>query len=244
MMDSGIRGFGKFLAHLVQRSGRCGVQPPMRTLPLFLLLAVACVALAEPPPARPASKIAIQPYGDFSAALVEQSRQAILAAYNAEVTVLPARALPKEAWYEPRQRSRADKLLDDLATHAPAGVDKVVGLTSRDISTTKGEHEDWGVFGLGSLGGKSCVISTFRLNKDGKAPKALLTARLRKVVAHEVGHTFDLDHCPTPGCLMQDAEGTIRTVDSENGLLCPDCRKDLGDRARSAAPGATEKASP
>ena len=218
----------------------------MRLLPpLTLLLATAWLCHADPLAVPVAvTRISLQPYGDFPAALVEQSRLAILKTYRAEIAVLPARPLPKDAWYEPRQRYRADKLLDDLAAHAPAETDKVVGLTNRDISTRKGEHEDWGIFGLGSMGGKSCVISTFRLNKDGQASRTLLAARLGKVVTHEVGHTFDLDHCPTPGCLMQDARGTIRTVDSEDGSPCPDCGKEIGDRVRPEATNSKGKSSP
>ena len=70
---------------------------------------------------------------------------------------------------------------------------KIVGLTSKDISFTKGEVYDWGIFGLGSLDGKACVISTFRLGA-GKADNALKMQRLIKFINHEVGHTFGLEN--------------------------------------------------
>jgi archaemetzincin len=99
---------------------------------------------------------------------------------------------------------------------------KVIGLTVRDISTTKDDIEDWGIFGLGGLGGRACVVSTFRL-RAGKATDPVFQTRLVKVVNHELGHTFGLDHCPVTGCFMQDAGGRIATVDGESGKPCAAC---------------------
>ena len=101
---------------------------------------------------------------------------------------------------------------------------KIFGLTAVDISTTKDDVKDCGIFGLGTLDGATCVISTFRLGAR-KASAAKRIERLIKVVNHEIGHTFGLDHCPTPHCLMEDAKGT---VDSEDGGFCPSFRQRLG----------------
>jgi len=43
---------------------------------------------------------------------------------------------------------------------------------------------------------------------------------------HEVGHTLGLPHCPTAGCLMQDARGSVRVCDSAYDL-CIHCRNQL-----------------
>ena len=52
--------------------------------------------------------------------------------------------------------------LDFLTKTTPAPYDKVIGLTESDISTTKGEYDDWGIFGLGNLSGRACVVSDYR----------------------------------------------------------------------------------
>jgi archaemetzincin len=121
--------------------------------------------------------------------------------------------LPRAAWYAPRKRWRADVILEHLLTlepDAPAST-RVLGLTTKDISTTKGKFHDWGVFGLGYMPGQAAVI------------------RVATTAVHEVGHTFGLDHCPEAEarCPMQDAEGGIENTDSSTGHLGPECRAKL-----------------
>ena len=94
-------------------------------------------------------------------------------------------------------------------------------MTSVDISTAKPPNGDWGIFGLGQMPGKSCVVSDFRLHKKGGITS---TERLGRVAIHEIGHTLGLDHCPTPKCTMSDAKGAMKTVDEETGF-CGLCRR-------------------
>ncbi|MSP93417.1 MAG: hypothetical protein EXR79_16760 [Myxococcales bacterium] len=122
--------------------------------------------------------------------------------YSIEVRMLPAVPLPKPAYCRPRQRWRAEILLDWLAQRLPSDGAKTLGLTAADISTSKGAVHDWGVLGLGSVDGRSCVLSSFRAQKH--ATQQVVLERTAKIAVHEVGHTFGLQHCPTPGCLMAD----------------------------------------
>lgn len=194
----------------------------------------AAIGLA--PPRRP--MVAIQPLGAVDATVVEVVRADVAAFFDVEVQVLDPVPLPASAWYEPRERYRADRLLGWLEG-VGQGADRVLGLTTQDISITKGSHADWGIFGYGQLGGRTCVVSTFRLRR-GPAARELLLARLRKVVRHELGHTWGLPHCPTPRCVMEDYAGTIRSVDAEPGLLCVRCREALHRLGLAAGPAALD----
>src|SRR5262249_45479271 len=89
--------------------------------------------------------------------------------------------------------------------------------------TTKGKVTDWGVFGLGEIGRRNCVISMFRLKRGAKNAEHL-AYRVATTAVHEVGHTLGLPHCPTPGCVMHDAEGSIKNTDEGTGRLCQSCR--------------------
>ena len=183
---------------------------------LGLVISIACV-MADAAPV-----IAIQPLGRVSPQDLARVQAGIRALYAVDVELLPEIPIPKSAYYPPRERYRADKLLESLEAGIDKHFTKVIGLTARDISTSKDAIDDWGIFGLGKLGGRSCVVSTFRL-RSGEPTDPVFHARLVKVVNHELGHTFGLDHCPAVGCLMQDAGGKIATVDAESGIPCAAC---------------------
>ena len=184
---------------------------------------IGCIGLVFATESTPAV-IALQPLGDVKAERLLVVKQGLEKAYGLKVETLPAKLLPKSAWYEPRARYRADILLDELTDHTPGTYRIVIGLAAKDISVTKDQHEDWGIFGLGQLDGRTCVVSTFRLGARG-ADETKLRERLRKVAIHEVGHVMGLPHCPHAGCVMRDAEASIATVDAETGTFCEPCAK-------------------
>jgi archaemetzincin len=166
--------------------------------------------------------IALQPYARIPTEYVTLAQKVIAKRFRVRVTILSDRPLPAFAYYKPRGRYRAEKLLTDLDRNTPAEYAKVMGLTTSDISTTKGEHIDWGIFGLGSLGGRPSVVSSFRPRRNASADR--FRHRWTMTVLHEFGHTLGLNHCPTLHCVMEDYGGSVATVDAENGNYCAVCR--------------------
>lgn len=169
--------------------------------------------------------IAIQPFSGFNKDLIKLVQKNLETEFGASVKILKVRPLPKQAFYKPRSRYRAGLLLDylDASLTGPSSM-KIIGLTDKDISTTKGDVYDWGIFGYGSIGGSPCVVSTFRLRARG-ADEKLFRLRLVRVATHEVGHTLGLRHCPSEKCNMADAKGSILSVDRGTGELCQTCKK-------------------
>lgn len=161
--------------------------------------------------------------------------RALRAFYAVEVKTLGRVELPKSAYYKKRARYRAEKLLDFLKPRMPSDGNRILGLTGVDISTTKGNIEDWGILGLATIDGAACVLSSFRCKRLAKnAEHARI--RLGKVAVHEIGHTFGLDHCPNRGCLMEDGGGSVLTTDREYDL-CFESRRSLSEHGVELADG-------
>ncbi len=179
-------------------------------------------------------QLVIQPLGkQLPEADVQLVQRALTAFFDFEIVIAPQLELPKKAFYEKRQRYRAEKLLTFLKQVRPKGASRVLGLTGADISTTKGEHEDWGVLGLATVGGETCVISSFRARRRAKDAQHT-RVRLAKTAVHEIGHTLGLPHCPNHGCLMEDGKGTVLTTDHEYDF-CHECRMKLLRQGRPIA---------
>jgi len=187
----------------------------------FMVIIFVCFAFSE-------VRTAIQPLGRFNQELAKYIVTEIERVYPfCQVEILPVKAIPQSAYYPSRNRWRAEKLLVSLTAEMPRGYRKVIGVLEDDISTTKGEHLDWGLFGLADIGGKSCVMSVFRLKKSGTSEK-LYHERVAKVAIHELGHTLGLAHCENPLCIMTDAKGLIKTFDHAHCLPCKECRQFIG----------------
>jgi archaemetzincin len=176
---------------------------------------VLLVVLTDP---RPGADV-------FPAALVDEIAAELRRVYQVEVRILSSRPLPRSAFYAPRRRFKAGLLLDHLGEQVPAGLPaatRVLGLTTADISTSKPPHKDWGVFGLGALGGTAAVVSDFRLRKKAR-DAAQVRWRVTNTAVHELGHVLGLDHCTEPNCVMLDAQGGITNTDESSGVPGPQC---------------------
>ena len=53
-------------------------------------------------------------------------------------------------------------------------------------------------------------------------------------------YALGLEHHERLGCLMEDAGGTVRTVDRESGLLCDDSRRELEEKLGFSLPDLAE----
>ncbi|HVY30704.1 MAG TPA: zinc-dependent metalloprotease family protein [Polyangiaceae bacterium] len=178
---------------------------------------------------NPAPLIVLQPLGAaMPGAEIAAVSEALTAFYRVRLQVADTVALPKSAFYPQRQRYRAERLLDFLAGMSSPGTKIVLGLTAVDISTTKGQVQDWGILGLATLDGRSAVLSSFRCKRGAKSA-AHVRARFAKTAVHELGHSFGIEHCTTPGCIMHDGEGSVLTTDGESDL-CAATRARLASR--------------
>lgn len=183
-------------------------------------------------------RLGIQPFQGISKKDIEAVKTAVEDYYGFTVEILPTIKMPPAFYTTVKSpRYRADSILHYLREERLPSTQVILGLTHYDISTTKhdalGEvkkpqykYLDWGIFGLGSVGGGACVVSNFRLGR--KVGPQQKTIRLQKVALHEVGHALGLPHCPNDGCFMRDAVERIGTLDEVNMALCGACKGRIG----------------
>ncbi|KAF2079150.1 zinc-dependent metalloprotease family protein [Flavobacterium sharifuzzamanii] len=164
--------------------------------------------------------IVIQPLGDFE---LNQSQKVLaeIKTINPNVVLRQNIDFPRNSFYKPRNRYRADSIIKNLKNNI--GNDSViVGLSHFDISTTKNNIKDWGVMGLGYMPGKACVVSDFRLSKKHR------NSQFYKLVLHELGHTAGLPHCKIKTCLMRDAKGGNPLNEEKD--FCENCKSFLKNK--------------
>jgi len=167
--------------------------------------------------------ICIQPLAFTNQELLNHLKNDIQNYYHFNVIILENKELPTEAYYPPRNRYKASKLISWLWKIKPNNTDYIIGISAKDISSKKDNNPDFGIMGLGFCPGKSCVVSTFRV-KTSNQP--LLKERLSKIALHEIGHNLGLGHCSiTKDCFMHAAEASIKQIDREKLDLCTNCKK-------------------
>ncbi|KMQ70600.1 hypothetical protein ACM44_11405 [Chryseobacterium koreense CCUG 49689] len=161
--------------------------------------------------------ILIQPFKGIASVHVDEIASAIREIYP-EIKVLKAIDFPTNSYYAPRNRYRADSIIKYLSSMAPENT-IILGLTTKDISATKGSNPDFGIIGLGFRPGNACVASSFRLRNGNK------NEQFSKVAIHELGHTQGLPHCREKTCFMRDAEGGNPTDEEKD--FCKKCKEFL-----------------
>lgn len=172
----------------------------------------------------PPKIVYIQPYDNESyfAGLVSELQgdiDSLMPKAGYVVEPLPVKQMPQSAYYAPRKRYRADKIIA-IQKAEYKGYDDliVIGMTRKDISTSVHGQKDYGIMGLSYNPGNSCVVSSYRV-PDRR--------NLHKVVLHEFLHSRGLPHCrkDDPKCYMKDAKGKGNLAIQK--YLCESCKKRL-----------------
>lgn len=124
----------------------------------------------------------------------------------------------------------APDLLEHLKTRLPRDGYSLIGLTAADLYP----DESWNfVFGMATLRERVGVYSTARYHPSfyGEedhypAPEHRVMRRSLKVMAHEIGHMFGMEHCTYYECVMNGSNHLDET-DRRPAHLCPVCLRKL-----------------
>jgi archaemetzincin len=176
--------------------------------------------------------IVISPIGDFSSVPLAKVRSHISDIFGCSTRVIPITEEITFALDPKRHQYLSTAILETFADSIPPETLKLLALTGEDLFIPILTY----VYGEAQLGGKACIISTFRL-QEGLSPvnpiEALAT-RVAKEAVHELGHTFNLRHCKDPVCIMHYCRN-IEDVDRKSDQLCRYCRILLSDEVKKLA---------
>jgi archaemetzincin len=202
--------------------------------------------LAERPnrPTRPRDKIYLLPIGSPAedgppsiADLAELAHRY----YGLEAVVLPvvdvrdlevtarARGGIPAGGRGARRQLLAPDVLRELRGRVPYDAYCLIAVTVEDLYP----DDDWNyVFGYASLTGRVGVFSLARYNpaffghEPGPGSAELIVRRGYKVVVHEIGHMFGMQHCTAARCIM-NGSNHLDELDARPLRLCPVCLRKL-----------------
>lgn len=163
--------------------------------------------------------IYVQPFDDLPEEYLDSVIRKMKGVYPHVVTEPPIK-LPLTALNQSGTRYRADSLIRFLRDRRDGLKSEcvVIGLTTKDISVTRGRSSDHCVMGLCYRPGRACVVSLYRLKKSNRATNYF------KLAMHELGHTQSLRHCSTSTCLMKATKDDHFDQMTD---FCPKCKRKL-----------------
>lgn len=129
-------------------------------------------------------------------------------------------------FYNPgRRQYDANMIMKAVSDRLPPGYTKAVSMVRVDLFIPILTF----IFGQATLNGSLAIASLYRLRNElyGLEKNELLLAeRFRKVILHELGHTFGLVHCPNPVCIMRSST-YVEDIDQKEIHFCRTCRNEL-----------------
>lgn len=167
--------------------------------------------------------IYIQPLGTVNQLELNVVKNTVESFYGYTCVYKTPQPLTSDLLSESKSRYEANKILKKYKS-----TENIILITEKDIvhHDKKRNVKEWGIIGLGYRPGSVCVVSTYRIKRGISVER--FHDRLRKVSLHEIGHNLGLDHCTkSKECLMNDARGTVKTIDNEKLKLCDFCKKQI-----------------
>jgi archaemetzincin len=159
------------------------------------------------------------PMDEATTAVVKQMAEFAAVLFTTPVKLLPAAPLPKSAYVYRRAQYDAADILTRMARQVPDDALALVGVTTEDLYSGRLDF----VFGLASLRGRVAIYSLRRYGEPGSAE---YLRRALKIVAHETGHVFGLQHCIFYHCCM-NGSNSLEESDSQPLHYCPLCHDKL-----------------
>lgn len=175
-------------------------------------------------------RIRLVAFGDLKRAELNFLPEALEEILGLKASWGPSLPLPSDAYRASRRQYLAGSLLQALSGIPAGKYSRLLGITDVDLYAPGLNF----VFGQALMGGRDCVISLARLHPFFYGlphNAALFRERVVKEAVHELGHTFGLEHCADPVCVMRFSN-SLADTDRKGSGFCPRCRVTLVDALR------------
>jgi archaemetzincin len=160
--------------------------------------------------------IAVALLGDaLDEELLQELRRVLASAFDAEIVTVPGIPLPPSAYDRGRRQYHTTPILRQLASEKPPDAARLIGVADVDLYVPELNF----VFGEADGRHGVAVFSLARLRQYGSDPRALFLKRAATEAIHELGHTYGLNHCASPRCVMWFSN-TLGETDSKGLAFC------------------------
>ncbi len=172
--------------------------------------------------------IYIQPLGSIDAAKLDMIHGILSENFDKDVRILPAKPLSKRFRVAERGQYDANLIMHWAEDNMPVDTYRHITVVGEDIFSGRCNF----IFGEARIRGKPAVVSLYRFTDPSKpftpADEPLFRQRITKLLLHELGHTFGLQHCENGHCVMAFAN-SLHELDMQSSQYCDECRKKLGN---------------
>jgi len=162
-------------------------------------------------------------YDDFEKDFLEEVAGDITREYSYPVTIHESRIDLSPFYDSTRRQYDGNKLLKEIDALSLPRSHKKMGLFRVDLFIPILTY----IFGQAIYKGETGIASLYRLRNEQygmKSDDVLLYERFRKVIIHELGHTFGLIHCHIPNCVMRSST-YVEDIDQKRKHLCKHCKE-------------------
>jgi archaemetzincin len=181
----------------------------------------------------PEHNILVSPIGDLDSSLIDKIMKGVSDCFGYPAIKDSLIEDMEFAFDSVREQYNSTLLLEKLCPLTHANTIKVLAVCDRDLFIPILTH----VYGEAQLNGKASVISIYRL-KDNLPlinGQSVFFQRVIKEAVHELGHTFNIRHCPNKSCAMHYCH-SIGDVDNKSNQLCRYCDIMLADAKKKVGP--------
>lgn len=164
----------------------------------------------------------ILPIGNINAQLLKFIGESLRKVYNIPYRLLDSIDAPVKSFNRKRGQYNAEIILREIGMLSFENVNKIISITNKDIYSQDYSY----IFGEAEAPGKILITSTKRLNPEfygQKYNRDVFYDRVLKEVLHEIGHNYNLSHCPDRNCTMFFSN-TLADTDYKKTSYCERCK--------------------